>query len=419
MKKILFVSPTSTFDNGAEKSIFYLMELMVARGYKVFNVCQKLPDTMLEKHIDVYKEAGITNIYLPAVKWWWEDAPGEIHATKEQLATSYRQNIEDISEILTKYDIDLVISNTVNVFQGAVAAALNQIPHYWLIHEFPEKEFAYYLDKCDFISDYSTEIFSVAGNLNQSIQHLFPNRQVRNFIPYTKILDFQIPKGEKKRIVCVGRLTERKNQLELIKAFELLKKQGYSDFELVFIGSWDGDYKDKCDAYIKKQGLESVSFLGQKDNPWEELTDKDICVFTSSQETFGMVYVEAVLKGLPVIISDNLGHKTAFDLIQVGKMYELGNMEQLVSFIKESLEDFDNEFIQAQEDKKKVATAYTIEQVYKEIIDQIEQMTDVVQPNSIRHLESIVSTNPKTTKLERAALKLSNALYRFRRKIEG
>ena len=30
-------------------------------------------------------------------------------------------------------------------------------------------------------------------------------------------------------------------------------------------------------------------------------------------ETFGLVYVESVLNGIPTILSDNAGHKSAFE----------------------------------------------------------------------------------------------------------
>lgn len=43
MKKILFVSPTGTLDNGAEISIFYLMTTLVQRGNKVINVAPDYP----------------------------------------------------------------------------------------------------------------------------------------------------------------------------------------------------------------------------------------------------------------------------------------------------------------------------------------------------------------------------------------
>ena len=47
MKNILFVTPTTTFDNGAEISIFYLMKYLVSQGYNVFSVCQEIPEPLL------------------------------------------------------------------------------------------------------------------------------------------------------------------------------------------------------------------------------------------------------------------------------------------------------------------------------------------------------------------------------------
>ncbi len=43
---------------------------------------------------------------------------------------------------------------------------MSKVPHFWLIHEFPKNEFAYYADKIDFIEEYSSELFSVTGELN-------------------------------------------------------------------------------------------------------------------------------------------------------------------------------------------------------------------------------------------------------------
>lgn len=231
MKNILFVTPTTTFDNGAEISIFYLMKYLVSQGYNVFSVCQEIPEPQQDEHRKHYDEVGINAIYLPAAKWWWEDAPGGQPGSKAHRVESYRRNIKEIGGVIEEYSIDLVISNTVNVFQGAVAANVAGVPHYWLIHEFPEKEFAYYLDKCDFISEFSTEIFSVSGNLNDKLQQLFNDKQIGCFVPYTQIPDMELDKGDKARIVSVGRVNERKNQLELIQSFGQLQKDENSNLE--------------------------------------------------------------------------------------------------------------------------------------------------------------------------------------------
>ena len=109
----------------------------------------------------------------------------------------YRENIAQIRKLIQENNIDLVVTNTVNMFQGAVAAACESIPHFWLIHEFPENEFAYYRDKIDFIEEYSEEIYSVTGLLNQNLNSLFQNKEIKNFIPYSEVDISPLKKGEK------------------------------------------------------------------------------------------------------------------------------------------------------------------------------------------------------------------------------
>ena len=73
------------------------------------------------------------------------------------------------------------------MFQRAVAAACENIPHFWLIHEFPEGEFGYYKAKIDFVDEYSQEIFAVTGSLQKSLAQLLPHREISSFAPFTDI----------------------------------------------------------------------------------------------------------------------------------------------------------------------------------------------------------------------------------------
>ena len=312
-KTILFISPTGTLDNGAEISIVNLMKFLVKKGYRVLNVFPDYKVPSQEEYQAELQKAGIETYGLSAVKWWWEEAPGGSPGNHFLRVNFYNKNVKDIRNIIVDNKVELVISNTVNVFQGALAAAYENIKHFWLIHEFPEGEFGYYKEKLDFIDKFSDEIFAVTGALAEDLEKYFPNRKIYSFAPYTQIEPKEGVKTESNdqhRIVSVGRLTQRKNQLELIKAFQMLDLAGT---ELVFLGAWDEDYKQLCDDYIAEHDLKNISFLGYLDDPWSEITDKDLAVFPSSMETFGLVYVESVLNGIPTILSDNAGHKSAFE----------------------------------------------------------------------------------------------------------
>lgn len=372
-KTILFISPTGTLDNGAEISIVNLMKFLVDEGYRVLNVFPDYKVPSQEEYRTVLQNAGIETYGLTAVKWWWEDAPGGSPGNHFMRVTSYNKNIKDIRNVIVDNKVDLVISNTVNVFQGALAGAFENVKHFWLIHEFPEGEFGYYKEKLDFIDKFSDDIFAVTGALTEDLEKYFPNRKIYSFAPYTQM----DPKEEIKtdsnfhnRIISVGRLTQRKNQLELIKAFQLLNLEGT---ELVFLGAWDEDYKQICDDYIAEHHLKSISFLGHVDDPWSMITDKDLAVFPSSMETFGLVYVESVLNGIPTILSDNAGHRSAFEYMnEQGHMYHLGDLEALTRIISDTLAQFNKEKREAVQAVPSLKERYSLESVYANITEKLE-----------------------------------------------
>ena len=404
-KTILFISPTGTLDNGAEISIVNLMKFLVDEGYRVLNVFPDYKVPSQEEYRTVLQNAGIETYGLTAVKWWWEDAPGGSPGNHFMRVTSYNKNIKDIRNVIVDNKVDLVISNTVNVFQGALAVAFENVKHFWLIHEFPEGEFGYYKEKLDFIDKFSDDIFAVTGALTEDLEKYFPNRKIYSFAPYTQM----DPKEEIKtdsnfhnRIISVGRLTQRKNQLELIKAFQLLNLEGT---ELVFLGAWDEDYKQICDDYIAEHHLKSISFLGHVDDPWSMITDKDLAVFPSSMETFGLVYVESVLNGIPTILSDNAGHRSAFEYMnEQGHMYHLGDLEALTRIISDTLAQFNKEKREAVQAVPSLKERYSLESVYANITEKLED-------NELHHKKvnksdiDFLNTKKALTKSVKSAIK--------------
>lgn len=404
-KTILFISPTGTLDNGAEISIVNLMKFLVDEGYRVLNVFPDYKVPSQEEYRTALQNAGIETYGLTAVKWWWEDALGGSPGNHFMRVTSYNKNIKDIRNIIVDNKVDLVISNTVNVFQGALAAAFENVKHFWLIHEFPEGEFGYYKEKLDFIDKFSDDIFAVTGALTEDLEKYFPNRKIYSFAPYTQM----DPKEEIKtdsnfhnRIISVGRLTQRKNQLELIKAFQLLNLEGT---ELVFLGAWDEDYKQICDDYIAEHHLKSISFLGHVDDPWSMITDKDLAVFPSSMETFGLVYVESVLNGIPTILSDNAGHRSAFEYMnEQGHMYHLGDLKALTRIISDTLAQFNKEKREAVQAVPSLKERYSLESVYANITEKLED-------NELHHKKvnksdiDFLNTKKALTKSVKSAIK--------------
>lgn len=133
------------------------------------------------------------------------------------------------------------------------------------------------------------------------------------YMGYKKICD--VPQEElslpKKFFLFVGVVKERKNFLNIIKAFALFKKDKKSeDFKLVVAGKGEGDYFNSAKDYIEKENLgKDVIFLdylndGQLSFLYRRAT---ALVFPSLVESFGFPVLEAMDCGIPVITTKYQG----------------------------------------------------------------------------------------------------------------
>lgn len=108
-------------------------------------------------------------------------------------------------------------------------------------------------------------------------------------------------------VFCPGVVSQRKNQLGLVRALERLQREGVQ-FRVVFTGSIsDADYLRSVEAAAVKAGVRGqIEFAGNV--PREELLDlyeraSVVCLF-SLQETAPMVVAEAMASGTPVVAPD-------------------------------------------------------------------------------------------------------------------
>lgn len=392
-KRILFISPTGTLDNGAEKSIANLMIYLSKNGYKIYNAYPENSHYTHSNYVNLFSKAGIKLFSIPTLKWWWEEAPGGSLFSKEERVLFYQQNIKQIRDIIKREKIELVISNTVNVFQGSISAACEGIPHFWLIHEFPDREFDYYKKKIGFIFENSDGVFSVYGNLSDILLELSNNStKLDSFIPFSNISDNELTYSEERRIVSIGMINENKNQFELLRAYASLNRE---DIPLVFIGDWEETIKRKCDEYITKYSLKNVHFMGYKDQPWDEVTTSDICVFNSKSESFSLVFVESILKGVPSIVSNISGYRSAGKYFNAGVYYALGNIENLTSCLSDMIENFNDFKTHSLAIREHARKLYSEESCFDNIISKItsEQYSE---KKSIIALESLLgNTIPK------------------------
>lgn len=116
----------------------------------------------------------------------------------------------------------------------------------------------------------------------------------------TKIKTSQYVFGEKIKILCVARAVYFKNIPILLSAFK--KVQSVYSVNLTIIGG--GPLTNFYKKLIKKYQLEdSVTLLEWTNNIEEHYLSSDVFVLPSLYEGFGMVVVESLGYGLPVVVT--------------------------------------------------------------------------------------------------------------------
>lgn len=106
------------------------------------------------------------------------------------------------------------------------------------------------------------------------------------------------------RVIAVGRLDYQKGFDRLVKAWELVQKDGrFSDCSLDIFGQ--GEWLEMLQQMIKNKGLQSSCSIHEPTNAiFEEYEKSSLIVMTSNYEGFGMVLVEAMACGVPAIAFD-------------------------------------------------------------------------------------------------------------------
>ena len=119
-------------------------------------------------------------------------------------------------------------------------------------------------------------------------------------------------------IVTLGRFCNEKGYLRLIDAVNMLNKQDQEKFELYILGSGyqEKEYIDKINEYNLKN-IHVINSTNLKENVYAFMKRCDAFIMSSISESFGMVRIEALILGLPVIttnvantkqmINDNIG----------------------------------------------------------------------------------------------------------------
>ncbi|SCG85776.1 glycosyltransferase family 4 protein [Methanobacterium congolense] len=214
------------------------------------------------------------------------------------------------------------------------------IPTVWMCNE------PYYRD--NFIDNY----YSANIQFTLPISHVI-EKIIKNRYPQTKLetigsgadleRDIKHIHNDYFDLIFVGPLHPKKRQLDIVKAFSLIKND-IKNVRLHFVGgtvdAYSNHIKKSMISLADKNGLNIFFYDSISNEELYSLYDvADISVFVPESEPWGIFPLETILGGIPTIISDQCGVKDI--LPDDHPVVETGNIKQLADKILEVKNNYD------------------------------------------------------------------------------
>lgn len=140
-------------------------------------------------------------------------------------------------------------------------------------------------------------------------------------------------------LLYAGRIDKNKNVMTICKVTSELNKKGI-ETSLKIIGK--GPEKKRIIKYANKFSYINVLGYMSKEKLLNNYRESDIFIMPSYNETFGLVYVEAMSQGLPIVYTKNEGVDGYFKKGEVGYAVSPDNIEGIVNKVKFIINDYDN-----------------------------------------------------------------------------
>ncbi|WP_452227733.1 glycosyltransferase family 4 protein [Lacinutrix sp. MEBiC02404] len=272
----------------------------------------------------------VVNFYLKHREDYFVQKGVHVYGDKKR---GYFKNYYKIYTFVKKEKPDVIISNFsyINpaVLAGRLLGVKDNIAWFHTAYGHTKPSFIKVMNKTMYLNMASLVLANSKG-LQEEMHTVYkvPRKRTRRIPFWTNICDYSpcvktlhaLNKTGVFKIGCPGRLVSDKNHQTVIKAIRALK----SDKKVELYIAGNGAYKQELEALVDQLELKNqVVFLGNLSTTEMVAFYKsmDVVVLPSYHEAFGLVFIEAIALGTPVIVSEKFG---ALDFIDV-KQFSLNS----------------------------------------------------------------------------------------------
>jgi len=226
-----------------------------------------------------------------------------------------------LARLIRRLDVDVVHTNSLHSLYGWAAAALTRRPHVWHAREIVVQSGAALRLERSLARRFATTVIcmseAVADQLDErNVEIVYETADPDEFRPAlagTFRAGAGIP-DDAPLAGAAGRLDSWKGVDVLLDAYGRAKPQRPEMHLLVAGGAVPGKEPLATDLEARASGLEDVHWLGPRTDMPEVFADLDLFVLPSTEpEPYGLVAVEALASGVPIVVTDAGGPPEILD----------------------------------------------------------------------------------------------------------
>ncbi|MBO5057625.1 MAG: glycosyltransferase family 4 protein [Lachnospiraceae bacterium] len=233
-------------------------------------------------------------------------------------------------DIITRWNVDVIHSNSSVSDFGPVLAKLTGKPHVWHIREMMEDDYniEYVCPRLNkMLRNQSRKVICITeavkeknyGKKNKkNVEVIYNGFDIDNYL----INKEEILNGNICNFLICGAVQEGKGQIYAVKMIDILVHKGITDVHLYVVGSGDADYTNELKTYVKDKSIEDyVTFIAFTKNIQEIRKNIDIALVCSKNEALGRVTIESMLGDILVIGADSGGTAEIIQDRKTGYLY--------------------------------------------------------------------------------------------------
>lgn len=297
---------------------------------------------------------------------------------------SKKSNLQRLYEIINEFKPDIIHTHLIDASLAARIFPQKNVSYFSTFHDnievLKKPTFSTFLSKNGLIKFYSyyylmrlyrkCNNFFIANSLDtfRYFKNNLSCRLTTNLTYFDNCINIKrfnldkeyVPlKGRQIKLISIGSLVKKKNHSYLVEVVSILRNKGV-DVSLTILG--EGIERQELENIIVSKKLTNyIKLLGLVDEVENELLKADIYVHSAIYEPFGLVLVEAMVQGLPIVMLDAGGNEVLGYHNKNGYVYPKDTSP--FNFSEGVINIIENEtlYLDFSNFSKKVANNYSIE----------------------------------------------------------